>query len=435
METRRKIVHILTIFLALLLRYLPPAWTALLIFATLIFNFFLIPRFLRSLQRETDRGLDAGMLLFPVSLLLLVLLFGGNTEVVAGAWALLAVADGFATLVGRGLGGAKLPWNAQKSWAGSIAFVVFGAPAVVFLMYWCGSPLSLQILIGVAVGVTLICAVLESWPFPINDNLTVPLAGGALLYVATLSAESLPAYLSESVTVHKLLGAAGLNIGGALVAFSLRFLKGSGAVAAAALGFLFFLFQPWAWVLLLLFFVLGSLATLLAARRERLPDPARTARTARGGAQVLAKGMVPTVFAFLAACRPYEPVFTVALVAAVAVALADTLESEMGRTFGRHPFLPTTFAPAPAGTPGAVTLEGTLAGILGAALIALLAMPLGLTQWADLPVILIATYIGTYSESYLGASPERRRLLGGCGLNFLATLIGALAGMLLVTVL
>ena len=126
-----------------------------------------------------------------------------------------------------------------------------------------------------------------------------------------------------------------------------------------------------------------------------------------------------------------RPKGELALVAAIATALADTLQTEIGMLLGRQPFLPTTFEPVPAGTPGAVSLEGTLAGLAASAFLSGVAILAGLIPWAAFPVVLIAAFAGTFLESYLGACPRRREWLGGAGLNFTATLTGALAAMIL----
>ncbi|CAN0409503.1 unnamed protein product, partial [Ectocarpus sp. 13 AM-2016] len=39
------------------------------------------------------------------------------------------------------------------------------------------------------------------------------------------------------------------------------------------------------------------------------------------------------------------------------------------QAYGKHTFLITTFKPVPAGTEGAVSLEGTLAGVVGSVII------------------------------------------------------------------
>ncbi len=57
--------------------------------------------------------------------------------------------------------------------------------------------------------------------------------------------------------------------------------------------------------------------------------------------------------------------------AAVCEATADTVSSEVGQAFGGKPMMLTSLRPVPPGTDGGVSLVGTAAGILAAALVAL----------------------------------------------------------------
>jgi dolichol kinase len=45
----------------------------------------------------------------------------------------MAFGDGAATLAGTRIGGARLPWNPQKTWSGLAAFVVTAAVGAVAL--------------------------------------------------------------------------------------------------------------------------------------------------------------------------------------------------------------------------------------------------------------------------------------------------------------
>ena len=69
-----------------------------------VFNLFLLPRLGgRRLYRPVDeaRGFPIGILLYPLSVLLLILAFPSRLDIVAAAWGILAFGDGSATLVGR----------------------------------------------------------------------------------------------------------------------------------------------------------------------------------------------------------------------------------------------------------------------------------------------------------------------------------------------
>ena len=57
-------------------------------------------------------------------------------------------------------------------------------------------------------------------------------------------------------------------------------------------------------------------------------------------------------------------------VASLATKLSDTFASEIGKAYGKSTFLITTLKPVPPGTEGAISLEGTAAGVVGSAVLA-----------------------------------------------------------------
>ena len=126
-ELKRKLVHVGVGGFALLLRYLTWPEAAVMAVAAFLFNWQVLPRLGgRALWRETDRGAGypIGILLYPLSVLALVLAFRDERWMVAAVWGLLAVGDGMATIVGQSVGGPRLPWNPRKGWAGFAAFVL-----------------------------------------------------------------------------------------------------------------------------------------------------------------------------------------------------------------------------------------------------------------------------------------------------------------------
>jgi len=140
---------------------------------------------------------------------------------------------------------------------------------------------------------------------------------------------------------------------------------------------------------------------------------------------------VATACAVFAALTPYPALFAVAFAAAFATAAADTVSSEIGQLVGRRTFLITTLRPVPRGTDGAVSLEGTLAGVAAAIAIGALGAAVALYPWLCVLPVAGAAVIGTTFESVVGATLEQRRLLDNEALNFLNTLVGALAGVAL----
>ncbi len=111
----------------------------------------------------------------------------------------------------------------------------------------------------------------------------------------------------------------------------------------------------------------------------------------------------------------------VLVLAALAEATADTVSSELGQAFGGVPRLLTTLRRVPAGTDGAVTLAGSAAGIVAAALIAITgAFAFGFPPRATL-IAFASGAAGLFFDSLLGATVERASYLGNDLVNFSST--------------
>ncbi|MBL8693566.1 MAG: hypothetical protein JNJ88_05655 [Planctomycetes bacterium] len=123
-EAARRMTHACVGLLALGLRWLP--WPAAIAccFGGILLNFVLLPRVAPQIFRPGETRF-IGVRAYPLAVLLLVVLF--PLRAAAGAWAVLALGDAMAALVGRTWGSSKLPWNRDKSWQGLAAFLVFGA--------------------------------------------------------------------------------------------------------------------------------------------------------------------------------------------------------------------------------------------------------------------------------------------------------------------
>ncbi|MDH3405013.1 MAG: hypothetical protein OEP45_15440, partial [Acidobacteriota bacterium] len=187
-ETVRKWLHLAPGLLAFGVRDLGSAGSVALLAGLLAFNVWLFPRLgAPRLWRpeERARGESAGIVCYPLALLILALACRGRLEVLAGGWGMLAFGDAAATLVGRRRGRSALPWNAAKSWAGALAFAAVSWAAIVALVGWTApgrhAPSALFWAAGAAAAIG---AVVESLPWTVDDNLSVTLLGGGGLYAA-----------------------------------------------------------------------------------------------------------------------------------------------------------------------------------------------------------------------------------------------------------
>ncbi len=118
-------------------------------------------------------------------------------------------------------------------------------------------------------------------------------------------------------------------------------------------------------------------------------------------------------------------------VASFCTKLSDTCASEVGKAYGKRTFLITTLQPVPRGTEGAVSLEGTLAGIFASVVLAILGWGINLIDGWDIIWCVLAAFIATNLESVIGATLQSRwQWLTNELVNVLNTFIGATAAIL-----
>lgn len=444
-ELARRVVHVGCVAFALLLRFLSWPQAAAFAIAAFVFNWQVLPRVGgRGMWRGADvaRGYPVGILAYPLAVLGLVLVFRDRLHLAAAGWGILAVGDGMASLVGQAVGGPRLPWNPRKGWAGFAAFVAFGASAAALLWAWVARlPLDPGAAhwprtLGVALALAVACALVESVPTTLDDNVTVPLAVALVLPLFALAEPAL--LLADPLLPRRL--AAGLAVNGAIAvpAFLARSVDLGGAVSAVVVGTAITagLGLP-GLALMVAFFVLGSAATRLGYRVKAARGIAQEKGGARGWRHAWANGGVPALLAVLAGMAPpgLRDLLAIAYAAAVATAAADTCSSEVGKAWGRRTFLVTTLRPVPPGTEGAVSLEGTLGGFAGALAVGATGVAVGLFGWPVALLVAVAGLLGSLAESLLGTVAERRGWMDNNLLNAANTAIGALLATLIVRLL
>jgi uncharacterized protein (TIGR00297 family) len=99
--------------------------------------------------------------------------------------------------------------------------------------------------------------------------------------------------------------------------------------------------------------------------------------------------------------------YRLGFLASFASKLADTTSSEVGKAYGKTTYLITSLKLVPRGTEGAVSLEGTLAGVFAAAGVAAVAAVLGQIENVNgIIAVVVASLIANVFESIVGASVQ-----------------------------
>ncbi|MBF2097411.1 MAG: TIGR00297 family protein [Gloeomargaritaceae cyanobacterium C42_A2020_066] len=228
--------------------------------------------------------------------------------------------------------------------------------------------------------------------------------------------------------------AIGAGLNGVLLAPLLvgppKLLTRAGVFHAWILGVLLWGTLGWrGYLVVVVYFLLGSGVTRIGLADKEAAGIAEARSGARGPENVWGSAFTGSLCALGAwgfTHPEVQALFQLAFVASFATKLADTVSSEIGKAYGRRTFLITTLQPVPRGTEGAVSLEGTLAGLGGAVVQALVGWAVGLISPLAIPLCVFAAFIATNVESVIGATLQTRiAWLTNSLVNVINTLIGA----------
>jgi uncharacterized protein (TIGR00297 family) len=421
----RKIVHISMLAFAFLLPILTWVQAAGCAVLALLFNLFLLPRLAvdlrKSPRQDIAEGTWTGIILYPLSVLALILLYRHHLHIAAAAWAIMALGDGMASISGEALRGPALPWNRHKTCTGFAGFIVAGTVGAFVLTRWVAPTIPADKVWMVSGAAAVVGALVESVPIRLDDNVSVPLVTGAFLFCAylverTALASNWP-YLDQRIIL-------ALVINGcfALLALVLRMVRPSGAGAGLALGTAVYLGYGYkSFLMLFAFFLLGSLATRVGYAAKARRGIAERRGGARSWREALANTLAGAFFSILVITTHHEAAFLVALVAAFAEAAGDTVSSEIGQWISERAYLITNFQRVPAGVDGGISVGGTLAGLLASAVVVAAGHGLGLCGIGGAAIALAAAFVGNLLDSVLGATIEQRGLVTNGIVNFAGT--------------
>ena len=226
----------------------------------------------------------------------------------------------------------------------------------------------------------------------------------------------------------------------------LTMLTPSGYIHALALGTILWSTLGYkGWTVCVLYLLLGQLVTKIGFQTKTKLGIAEGRGGRRGPENVwgsAAAGTICTLAAAAAASSSSSTIFLglsrevwiLGYIASLSTKLADTFASEIGKAYGQTTFLITSLKPVPRGTEGAISLEGTVASIVGGLLLSTYAyFVVGLLPSIKSVVVsTVAAFIATMIESVIGATLQGKKGMSWMTnevVNFINTVIGAVVAM------
>lgn len=185
-----------------------------------------------------------------------------------------------------------------------------------------------------------------------------------------------------------------------LSAFVLNWLTYDGALAAGIFGTISYGIGNWEVALVVLFFFISA---SLVSKDIAATEDSFSIKFRRDSRQVWANGFWLCLWILVWFISDIEA-FLIASIASIAAATADTWATELGSNIKSRTYLVTNMREVSAGTDGGISLKGSVAALIGSAVIATLFwMPNNEIPLYVVITITIAGFLGCFIDSYLGA--------------------------------
>lgn len=213
----------------------------------------------------------------------------------------------------------------------------------------------------------------------------------------------------------------------------------SGIAAAFLLGTLTWrAFGPSGFLLVATYFVIGTGATKVKMAQKEAMGVAEKRKGRRGPRSVIGSSAAGCLFAFLSIFQiwgmPYSRLWELGFVASYCTKLSDTVSSEIGKAYGKTTYLVTTFKIVPRGTEGAVSVQGTLAGLLASVLLSSAGCLMGEINVPEAVICVVASQIANLGESVIGAlfqEKEGFKWLNNDAVNVINISMGSILAVLM----
>ena len=305
------------------------------------------------------------------------------------------------------------------------AFVAGIVTPLIAIRIGAGEAIAIEEVAFLAASGALLAALLRSVLYERDDPVVMLTVALFLWLFAHLGIETSLATVSVALGITAALGYA---------SYALETASIPGMLTGVLLSLLTIILGGYEWFLVLIaFFVIGGLSSKFQYERKANRGVAEENEGARGSGNVLGNSTVALVAVIGYAATPAllpvsQDLFLFAFAGSIATALSDTLSSEIGSVYD-DPRLITTLERVEPGTDGGVTVQGELAGVVGAVVIAAItALLFDGVGTGGAAVIIVAGVAGMTVDSLIGATLEGE-VLGNQGVNFTATLAGATVGV------
>jgi uncharacterized protein (TIGR00297 family) len=356
-----------------------------------------------------------GTVFYPVSLLLLIILFWDSApHILSISILVMALGDAAAGIVGENISSPheyRLTSDKKSIEGSSTMFAVTFFTILFSLRYFnleIASTIAQQSIIALAAAI-----VATSWEALSSkgfDNFSVPISSAFILhYFLTPQSH----YSQEQFLI-----GLGLALGIALISYYFKFLTVSGSVATFLLASTIYGIGGWTWTVpILTFFIASSLLSKFGRSRKKNYDQVFEKNDKRDEGQVAANGGMAGIIILLWYLFPEHTELYFIYLASLAAVTSDTWGTEVGTLWKGKPRSIITFKSVEAGTSGAVSIMGFVGGLFGAGLVVLSGyfMNQNIFSLKLILVIIVSGTVGSIVDSIFGATVQSQYLDASTG--------------------
>ena len=201
-----------------------------------------------------------------------------------------------------------------------------------------------------------------------------------------------------------------------------------GWISAGVLGTILWGCLSWqGWISVVIYLLFGSLVTKIGYKFKKEQGIAEKRGGRRGPENVWGSAATGLVLAMMTKFNPAnEVLFKVGFAASFSAKLADTFGSEIGKRFGKDTYLITSLKKVKRGTEGGISLEGTLASVLGSIFMTFIMLLVSIISTKYHFIIVAASgFLATLSESIIGAKFQEKYKLSNEMVNAIQTSIAS----------
>lgn len=234
----------------------------------------------------------------------------------------------------------------------------------------------------------------------------------------------------ETLMLQRLLIGFSVNLIFGIIAFMTEMVDDMGFFGGVVIFTLLYVFLDWqGYVIILAFFSITGLAIQLENKEKAEKGEFELYKAKRPIERVLGRSLAGVIFGamFFVTNRPE---YKFAFVASYATEIFDTVSTKLGKILSKEAVLITNFKKVRHGTPGGISIQGTIFGLISALLVSAAGFITQLlTTFEQLLIVLMGAFIGSTIDSYLNAysHQNQKRHVPNEFINFFSSMSAGIA--------